>query len=386
MRADPAATGPGGFERLGPLGTGESADVFRAIHLASGSTVALKVWRIPFDAPACERFHRALRTMRTLLGHPHVVRVLESRAEVGMQAWTATEVCDETLADRLCGSHPVSAAEAMTIARGLLLGLAALHESCQPVGRISANNVLLRDGRIKVTFPDVTSERPSAEGIRDDMRDAASLLDRVFPADRDPRITAVLRAAAEPGGEPVDADSLQKQLTSVHLKATPRSTAPLPGLQRGSTRRRARAVGTVAVVAALATCVLGLFLSTRRPAGPDPRGALPASPTHGEAGCIATALTGSLSIPPEGTNAGGPNFTTASCDRILLRLTDSTVAASARACLEAPEASSTIRCGDWVPLSLRRWATLLGDVQAGSRWRLEIYASGGGSVRFEYTT
>lgn len=102
--------------------------------------------------------------------------------------------------------------------------------------------------------------------------------------------------------------------------------------------------------------------------------------------CYGTAIDGGFTLGAgQARVAGGPNYTSAACSGIHLKLYSATYVTFARACLETSSESIT-RCGGWVRLSYPdTWDTLLTSVPAGSRWQLQMYGDAAQSVRFRYT-
>ncbi len=104
--------------------------------------------------------------------------------------------------------------------------------------------------------------------------------------------------------------------------------------------------------------------------------------------CFATARNdGRLTLDADqAVTAGGPNYVSAPCRAIHLKLTSATYRTYARSCLETASGAATISCSRWVLLSYPdTWDTLSTSVQAGARWRLEMYGLGPEEVRFSYT-
>jgi serine/threonine protein kinase len=69
--SEPAIAGYHSFVRIGRGGLG---DVYRAVELATGATVAIKVLRDVSDSSlAWHRTRRELTALMALCGHPHVI-------------------------------------------------------------------------------------------------------------------------------------------------------------------------------------------------------------------------------------------------------------------------------------------------------------------------
>jgi serine/threonine protein kinase len=102
--------------------------------------------------------------------------------------------------------------------------------------------------------------------------------------------------------------------------------------------------------------------------------------------CFATAVRGSFDLKNGVTVAGGPNYTSSSCRDIHIKLTTAITWTYARSCLETADGSRITKCSGWVFLSYpESWDTLSRSVPGGTRWQLQMYALGDGTVRFSYT-
>ncbi|HEY4012143.1 MAG TPA: serine/threonine-protein kinase [Polyangiaceae bacterium] len=112
------------------LGRGALAEVFVAEPVAGGSSVALKVLRFAFPEPkvAARFVEEGRRVMR--LVHPNIVRTLECEQpqEGEGAAFVVTELLDGVpLGAYTRNGGRVPVAQAMSIAQGMLAGLAAAH-------------------------------------------------------------------------------------------------------------------------------------------------------------------------------------------------------------------------------------------------------------------
>ena len=135
------------FSRLGVIGSGASASVYRAASDVWPETFALKVWYQPLNENERRRFHHECALHRSLSDHPNIVRFLHGRAEPGSVAWVATELCEESLYDRLRRDPPPDLEQARTWAQDLLCGLAEIHRQGHVHRDVKPSNVLLRRGR-----------------------------------------------------------------------------------------------------------------------------------------------------------------------------------------------------------------------------------------------
>jgi hypothetical protein len=103
-------------------------------------------------------------------------------------------------------------------------------------------------------------------------------------------------------------------------------------------------------------------------------------------GCYATALAGHFDLTDGDTIAGGPNYTSASCRDLHIKLTSAIYRTYARACFELPDGAAITHCGKWILLSYpNTWDTLATSVRAGSRWQLQMHADGDEHAKFSYT-
>lgn len=146
------ASGPDveGYETLGRIGSGGTADVFRARN-PDGEVVALKTPRVPdlqtVDTDVFERFLREAEVWSQLDDHPNVVSVHDWGSQP--VPWIALEFCDDGTLGERCGElAPTTAAETM----------AAVCEATHHAHRhgvshadLKPSNVLFRDGTPKVT-------------------------------------------------------------------------------------------------------------------------------------------------------------------------------------------------------------------------------------------
>src|SRR5262249_18352706 len=136
-----AIVGPGAV--VGPyaikeeIGRGANGAVFRAAR-PGGPDVALKLVREPDAARAL------LAAASRLEPDPGLVAIVD-RGEHDGAAWVATELCAETLRDRLSRGR-LGASAAAALARALLETLARLHARGLVHGDVKPENVLFRAG------------------------------------------------------------------------------------------------------------------------------------------------------------------------------------------------------------------------------------------------
>ena len=109
------------------------------------------------------------------------------------------------------------------------------------------------------------------------------------------------------------------------------------------------------------------------------------APVSDDEDCYATARRGSLELPAGGSNAGGPNYTSAACRDLHITLTSVSHRTYAQACFESPNGDVT-HCGREILLSYPdTWDTLATNVPAHSRWQLRMRSDGEDEPEFYYT-
>jgi hypothetical protein len=140
------------YDILALLGIGGMGAVYRARDRELDEVVALKVIRseVARDPTALERFRSEVKLARRVT-HGNVARTFELGFGDGVMFCTMELVDGESLTERLRRVHKLPVAEAVSIACGLLDGLAAAHEANVIHRDIKPDNVLLaRDGRVVV--------------------------------------------------------------------------------------------------------------------------------------------------------------------------------------------------------------------------------------------
>jgi serine/threonine-protein kinase len=134
----------GRYRLLEPAGSGGSAQVWRAIDVASGDEVAVKrLHPIVFaDAAARARLRREFAALR-VLDEPHVVRVRDLQIDGTEAALILDFVAGPSLADRLATGPPFRAAEAISITFDVAAALTAAHAAGIVHRDVTPANVLL---------------------------------------------------------------------------------------------------------------------------------------------------------------------------------------------------------------------------------------------------
>jgi predicted Ser/Thr protein kinase len=251
----------GGCRIESRIGRGGMGTVYRARHLESKRSVAIKVLA-PFLSSEQAHVSRFLReaSSASRVSHPHVVRVLGAAEEDGWHFIVLEYVDGESLAARLKREGVLPPGEALRIAAEIARGLRALHDAGIVHRDIKPANVLLgRDGAVRIVD----------FGVARDFRELSRL---TAPGDR--LGTACFAAPEQLRGEDVDgrADfySLGATLYAMLVGQPPPEgreagcldalRAALPGRERGLTDflagllredRDRRPLSAAAVVAAL---------------------------------------------------------------------------------------------------------------------------------------
>jgi tetratricopeptide (TPR) repeat protein len=133
------------YERRELVGKGGAGSVYRAVDVASGEVVALKV--LSNDDPrALERFGHEARALLHL-SHPHVVRYVDHGVNEAGEAYLAMEWLEgESLSTRLARGA-LSVEESVGLARDVAAALAMAHERGIVHRDIKPSNLFLVGGR-----------------------------------------------------------------------------------------------------------------------------------------------------------------------------------------------------------------------------------------------
>lgn len=340
-----------GYEVLARVGEDPDGPVLRARESASGRVVALRRMSRAEGAAVASRLADLAR-----LDEPHVVAVLGLVREPA-SSYLVTEWVDAaTLAQVMGSGERMVVGQMLGIVRGVLLGLAHLHEHGLAHGRVAPPQVLLdSDGRPRLMDSGIADGATAA----DDVRDAAALLVLLLTGQPIARGTAVdkrrlrrvdgalrpvlVRALAlDPEARPADAGALLADLGKAARRAygaswwteaglaalagpalprlVPLTPAPaadpvVPGRARRRVRRLAAGLAGLALVAGAVTAAV--LLLDDDPA-PEPV-SFRTDRFCGELGDAATALAGSDatsrsdSSGSQGAEASSGGRATASC-------------------------------------------------------------------------
>jgi serine/threonine-protein kinase len=134
------------------LGEGGMGIVYRAVREPSGETVALKVLKqvLSSDEVYRRRFEREARVAREVR-HRHLVPVLESGQDRGVQYLAMAYVDGDSLAERLAAG-PLPIPEVVRITNEVASGLDALHASDLVHRDVKPSNIMLTtDGTALLT-------------------------------------------------------------------------------------------------------------------------------------------------------------------------------------------------------------------------------------------
>jgi hypothetical protein len=297
---DIGAVVAGRYRLAAHIGTGGTADVWRAYDESRDRAVTLKILRVPHDADARRHFLAEARRLETL-DHPSIVPVLGIHEALGDTLIAFEHVEGEPL-DQLTATDPMPARKVAL----LLIQLADAVEAFHSHGFVHldlkpANVLMAADGRPRLLdfgiaepighppevprgTPGFASPEVTAGGAASrasDVYGLAAIAKQLFGEHPTPRVTGVLRRGLEPDparryGRPRSfvyrialAVLIDEELGAVE-RATRRARAVGAGvLSRGAGRRLvtfAKARPELSFrVAAASLIVAGLLLQQARP-------------------------------------------------------------------------------------------------------------------------
>ena len=150
------------------LGQGGTATVYRAIDLRLDRPVAVKIVRLAglADADLAARLLAEARTVAALT-HPHIVAVYDAGQDGDLVYLVLEYLPGSTLRERLLRQGRQPLAEALTIARDVLQGLAAAHAAGLVHCDLKPENILFAaDGTAKIAdfgIARTLAERPAGD-------------------------------------------------------------------------------------------------------------------------------------------------------------------------------------------------------------------------------
>jgi serine/threonine protein kinase len=227
-----------GLECLSTIGAGASAVVYKVTASAHPGPFALKVWHQPLDDEERRRFDHECRLHRALSGHPNIVRFLDGAAPEGRQAWIATELCDESLDDRLHHESAPTLTQVYAWAGDLLAGLAEIHRLGHVHRDVKPSNVLLIADR--AVLCDLGIARPAGAHTRNASAGTPGYLAPELGRGNQPDHATDVYSAANtiyamlPGDIPAGLDSLLTRASSSHPSDRPSDAAVFLEMFRGA--------------------------------------------------------------------------------------------------------------------------------------------------------
>ncbi len=125
------------------LGRGGAGVVYEAVQESTGRRVAVKVLDLDVSGIATRhRFDQERRAMSRLVGHPHIVSIIDAGVR-DAQPWIAMDLCPRgSLAAR---TTPLSASEAVTTLRAIASALATAHAHGVQHCDVKPANILVTD-------------------------------------------------------------------------------------------------------------------------------------------------------------------------------------------------------------------------------------------------
>ena len=244
----PVTTGPrrvGSYTLTGLLGSGTLGEVYRAVDPADGSTVALKLMRLPADGQALRDARAAFAAEAAAarrLQHPGIVRVLAAGNDDG-RAWLAMELlAGHDLQRHTCAPALLPAAAAVRTAQRVADALAHAHREGVLHRDLKPANIVVDLATDRVTLTDFGLAR-----VADAERTRTGLL-LGTPAYMAPELLAGAPASAASdlyalgvllfellaGRRPHDAASMGALLRQVAHEPAPALDPLCPGLPAGA--------------------------------------------------------------------------------------------------------------------------------------------------------
>jgi len=124
-RADLSGSVVGEYRLVTKLGAGGAGSVYRAMPLAGGRAVAIKLLETRGSEHIPDRFEREARALNGLQ-HPHLIRLLDFGLHESAH-YLVMELLEGLPLDRLLAQRPLPAALAFELGLGIVAGLAHAH-------------------------------------------------------------------------------------------------------------------------------------------------------------------------------------------------------------------------------------------------------------------
>ena len=159
----------GRFRLIEPVGTGRPAGVWRAVDLASGQDVAVKVLDAfpAADTAAQARFRQVARTVAQLSapGLAGVREFGEAELDGGRTVpYLVRELVSGPTLDERLNRGPLPAGEALRVVAEVAAALAVAHRAGVAHGHLVPGNIVLGPDRVKVTDAGLWPLRPLPAG------------------------------------------------------------------------------------------------------------------------------------------------------------------------------------------------------------------------------
>jgi serine/threonine protein kinase len=159
----------GAYEITGELGNGGMGVVYRAMHVHLRRPAAIKVLRPEFGShsTALDRFLNEARAT-TAIRHPGIVEIYDYGHTDSGAAYIAMELLEgTTLGARLAKRGPLSLADTIAVARGIVAPLAVAHEAGIVHRDLKPENVFLVGDRVdRIKLLDFGIAKLEASGTR----------------------------------------------------------------------------------------------------------------------------------------------------------------------------------------------------------------------------